>query len=249
MRKSAMMMTALVGALLGMPGRARAQLQISVAFGARLGPPVEVFAYSRDRYGDWRRDYDRWTPVVVYDVNGRYYRDGVPGAREVIVYRYHDDYFFPPDDRAWVGIDHRYDYRHRPDDDDWGRAHPYEVRMAVDSRLGAEIAVWGYSADRAGDWHDHYREWTPVTVYEYRGRYYPHPIAGTRAVAVYRYGHEYFLPPRDAAWAGADRRFDYRHQPTADDRARVHGHEPGPPADRGRAQGRGHDKGKRRGGG
>ena len=116
----------LVGALLAVPARTPAQVQISVAVGARLGPPIAVFAYSPDRYGDWRRDYRRWTPVVIYDVDGRYYQHRVDGARELIVYRYRDDYFLPPDDRGWIGVDHRYDYRHRPDDDDRKRAHGHD---------------------------------------------------------------------------------------------------------------------------
>lgn len=125
MRKASVVTTMLVGALMAAPVRVPAQVQISVAVGARLGPPVAVFAYSSDRYGDWRRDYSRWTPVVIFEVNGRYYPHRVAGAREVIVYRYHDEYFMPPHDRAWIGVDRRYDYGHRPDDNDWKRAHPH----------------------------------------------------------------------------------------------------------------------------
>ena len=38
---------------------------------------------------------------------------------------------------------------------------------------------------------------------------------------MYRYRNEYFLPPTDQAFAGHDRRFNYSHQPNAQDRDRV----------------------------
>jgi roadblock/LC7 domain-containing protein len=250
MRLNTWMTAALAGSLLALPAlpaTAPAQVRISVAFGARLGPPIDVFAYSADRYGAWRTHYARWTPVVVYDVNGRYYRYNVAGARAVVVYRYHNDYFFPPDDHAWIGVDKRYDYHRRPMPDDVVHASPYAAHVAVDSRLGAEIELWDYSADRAGDWRTSYRRWTPVTIYEYHGHYYQHAIAGTRPVEVYRYGYEYFLPPGDAAWVGFDKRFDYKHRPTDDDRTRVHGRAPGPPPAPPEKHGRG--RGPRGGGG
>jgi hypothetical protein len=42
-----------------------------------------------------------------------------------------------------------------------------------------------------------------------------------RAVAMYRYRDEYFLPPTDKAWVGSDRRFDNKHRPNDDDHDRV----------------------------
>jgi hypothetical protein len=239
MRKTTLLAAALASALMALPARAPAQVQISVAFGARLGPQIGIFAYSADHYGPWRTAYVDWTPVTVYYVNGRYYRHGVSGARAVVVYRYHDDYFFPPRDRGWNKFDRRYDYRHRPDDDDWGHARDYSARVVVDPRLGTEIELWNYSAERAGDWRTNYTRWTPVIVYEYRGQYYPHRIEGARAVAVYRYRYEYFLPPTDAAWVGADRRYDYAHRPSDDDRGHGHGRGPGPTPGHGRGHGKG----------
>ena len=55
----------------------------------------------------------------------------------------------------------------------------------------------------------------------YNGRYYPNNVPGTRAVSMYRYQNEYFLPPQDQAWVNFDRRFNYQHQPTADDHGRA----------------------------
>jgi hypothetical protein len=208
-------------AVVALPARASAQVNISVKFGARLGPEIGVVAYAPERHGDWHANYRRWTPVVLYDVNGHYYRHQVEGARSVMVYTYNGEYFFPPADRAWVGYDRRYDYHHAPGDEDFHRARPHEERVVVAPRFGAEIGVLGYSAERAGDWRRSYRHWTPVTVYEFNGRYYPNPGPGARAVQIYRFGDEYFMPPADREWVGFDRRFDYKHAPVEEDRRRV----------------------------
>jgi hypothetical protein len=37
------------------------------------------------------------------------------------MYRYRDEYFLPPTDKAWVGSDRRFDNKHRPNDDDHDR--------------------------------------------------------------------------------------------------------------------------------
>ena len=72
----------LAAALIGIaPSHASAQLGLSIRFGTRLGPDVGVSAYSQQRLGDWHANYRRWTPVTLYDVNGRYYRNSVEGAR------------------------------------------------------------------------------------------------------------------------------------------------------------------------
>jgi hypothetical protein len=81
--------------------------------------------------------------------------------------------------------------------------------------------VLAYNQDRAGDWRKNSRRWTPVTLYETNGRYYPNNVSGTRAVAMYRYKNEYFLPPTDQTWGDSDKRFKGRPQPNADDRGRA----------------------------
>lgn len=213
----------LIGALIALPTRAPAQVNISVQFGARLGPEIGVFAYAPERHGDWQASYRRWTPVTLYDINGHYYRYPYRGARAIQVYMYNNEYFLPPQDQGWVHRDRRYNYQRQPGQDDWGRARPYSPDYRVDPRLGFEIGVLAYSPERAGDWRRNYRRWTPVVVYEVNGRYYPNNIAGTRPVAMYRYQNEYFLPPTDQEWVNHDRRFRYQHQPNADDRGRVRG--------------------------
>jgi hypothetical protein len=60
--------------------------------------------------------------VTLYFFNGQYYRNSVRDARPVVVYSRHNEYFMPPTDRAWVGSDQRYDYKHQPDRKDRRRA-------------------------------------------------------------------------------------------------------------------------------
>lgn len=224
MRTATIATLPLVGALLTLPVRAPAQAPVSVVFGPRLGPEIGVFEYSPARDGEWRGNYRRWTPVTLYDVNGRYYRSEVRGARQVLVYSYDNDYFLPPRDKDWNGADARYNYRRQPTPADFGRARPPVPRGAViDPRLGSEVGVLGYSPERAGDWHTNYRMWTPVTVYETQGRYYPNNSPGARPVGMYRYHEEHFLPPNLQAWVGWDKRFDYVHRPGKSDYARVRG--------------------------
>lgn len=224
MRMATWVTAAVAGAMLAVPAQVPAQVNVRVEFGARLGPEVGIFAYSPERYGAWRTSYLRWTPIVLYDVNGHYYRHEVRGARAIVVYSYNNEYFLPPADHGWIGFDARYDYARRPIAIDEGRVRPYAPVVVVDHRLGEEIAVWAYSPERAGAWRKNYLRWTPVTVYEYQGRYYPNRIAGTRAVQLYRYRDEYFLPPHQASWIGVDKRYDYKLQPNEDDRERVRTH-------------------------
>jgi hypothetical protein len=221
MRIARLMGAALAATLMVSPAMASAQVGISVKFGTRLGPEIGVSTYAPERHGDWHANYRKWTPVVLYDVNGHYYRHQVEGSRAVMVYTYHNEYFFPPTDRAWVGFDKRYDYQHAPVEVDLHRARPFAPPVVASPRFGAELGVFGYSAERAGDWHRNYRRWTPVTVYEANGHYYPNPGPGARPVQIYRYQGEYFLPPGDREWVGFDKRFDYKHAPTDDDRHRV----------------------------
>jgi hypothetical protein len=222
MRITPFLAVPLLGALIALPARAPAQVNLTVSFGTRLGPEIGVFAYSQERQGDWRNNYRQWTPVTLYDVNGHYYRNNVRGSHAVVVYTYNNEYFLPPQDRGWDNFDKRYNYRSRPRDVDMGRARPYSAYVAVDPRLGGEIGVLAYSSDRAGDWRRNYRRWTPVTVYEVNGRYYPNNVPGARAVGIYRYQNEYFLPPEDAGWGnGFDKRFNYNRRPNSDDQGRV----------------------------
>jgi hypothetical protein len=222
MKISKWMAVPLAVSLFAAPSPASAQVNLSVRFGTRLGPDVSVFAYSPERHGDWRANYRTWTPVTLYDVNGRYYRNSVPGARAVAMYSYNGEFFLPPTDEAWVNMDRRYHYDHRPVDVDRGRVSAYVAVGRPDARLGAEIGVFGYTPDRAGDWHRNYRNWTPTTVYEFNGRYYQHAAPGARAVQIYRYQNEYFLPPRDGEWVNRDKRFDYGHRPSDEDYKRAH---------------------------
>jgi hypothetical protein len=223
MRTATLMTLPLLAALIAVPARAPAQMNITVRFGTRLGPEIGVFGYAPERYGAWQTTYRRWTPVTVYDVNGHYYRYRVTGARPVQIYRYNNEYFFPPQDQGWANRgDRRYRYQWRPGDADYGRARPYSPDyVRVDPRLGPEVGVVGYSADRTGDWRRNFRRWVPVTLYESNGRYYARNAPGARPVAMYRYQNEYFLPPTDQGWVGADRRYNYNHQPNQDDRSRV----------------------------
>lgn len=220
MRIVNLLAVSLVAALAVVPAAGSAQ-RISISFGARLGPAIELTAYSQERMGDWHNSYRRWTPVTLYDINGRYYRNRVGGARPVIVYTYDHEYFLPPRDQGWRGVDRRYDYRRQPTDADYGRAQQYSPSVRFDVQLGNEVGVIAYSPDRAGDWRTNARRWTPVTLYTVNGRYFPNNAAGARPVAMYRYKNEYFLPPTDQAWIGSDRRYDYNHQPTKDDHDRA----------------------------
>jgi len=221
MRLARLLTLPLIVALVATPRLATSQVNINVRFGTRLGPEIGVFAYSQERLGDWHTNYRRWTPVTLYDINGRYYRASVPGARPVMMYTYNGEYFLPPQDAEWVNRDKRYNYGRRPTPVDDGRGRAWTAANRRDPRLGAEIGVLDYSSDRAGAWQQNYRKWTPTTVYEVNGHYYQHNAPGARAVGIYRYKSEYFLPPSDQAWNGRDNRFNNRGTPNADDRGRV----------------------------
>lgn len=148
MRATRLIAAALISIAGIVPTGMHAQVSVRISIGAPLGPPVPVFGYAPARggpwrdagpplaveayaagdVGGWRTHLMFWTPVTVYDLDGAYYARAVPGSRSVEIYRYHDRYFLPPADRAWLGADRRYDYRRRPahdddDDDGPGRAH------------------------------------------------------------------------------------------------------------------------------
>jgi hypothetical protein len=119
MRIAALLTVPLFAGLLALPTAASAQ--ISIRIGAQLGPEISLVAYSPERHGDWRANYRQWTPVTVYRYEGHYYPHYVRGARSVWVYQRGNERFLPPEDREWVGRDRRYNYRHRPTDEDYGR--------------------------------------------------------------------------------------------------------------------------------
>ena len=113
----------LLGALIALPVKAPAQ--VSVRVNARLGPAITLSAYTADRYGDWRTNDRRWQPATLYTVNGQYYRRNVRGSRPVQVYRRGNEHFLPPQDQGWVGHDRRFrNNKHRPNNEDYGRARP-----------------------------------------------------------------------------------------------------------------------------
>jgi hypothetical protein len=105
--------------------------------------------------------------------------------------------------------------------------------VSISINLGPPQVVALYSEAYYGPWRAHYREWEPVRLYVVNGVYYERPARGARVIVVYRRGHDYFLPPRDAAWVGFDRRFDYAHRPGKWD------YDHGKPHGRGRGRGRG----------
>ncbi len=82
---------------------------------------------------------------------------------------------------------------------------------------GHEVVVTNYAPEAYGGWQTNYRRWAPVTLYYVDGHYYPNRVRGARAVVVYRSGTRTFLPPRDAAWDHADRRYNYTRRPVDDD--------------------------------
>lgn len=111
----------LLGALAFTPLTASAQGRAHAHM--KPGKPVLVTGYSADAYGDWHKSYRSWRPVTLYAHDGQFYSRSMKGARAVQVYRHGNDYFLPPQDDAWVKRgDTRYNYRHRPNDDDYGRA-------------------------------------------------------------------------------------------------------------------------------
>ncbi len=89
--------------------------------------------------------------------------------------------------------------------------------VSVDVKLGTPHTVVAYSSDRFGDWHTNYKKWTPKTMYVVNGKYYDHKTSGARAVAVYKKGNDYFLPPQDNDWVGKDKRYNYKNKPIDED--------------------------------
>lgn len=114
-----LLVTALVASGCVIPAGGRSTTEVGVVV---PGPEVVVFAYSSSYCGDWRASYRSWSPVTIYYHSGRYYSRPIGGARAVVVYRRGGEYFFPPRERAWVGVDSRFDYRRGPTWRDHARA-------------------------------------------------------------------------------------------------------------------------------
>lgn len=114
----------LIVALILAPVPATAQVTVSL----NLGRPAVVTNYAPEAYGDWTTSYTRWQPTALYYYDGHYYARPVQGARVVQVYHYGNAYFFPPRDKGWEQKDKRYNYSHRPNDDDYRRALPPQAR-------------------------------------------------------------------------------------------------------------------------
>jgi hypothetical protein len=91
------------------------------------------------------------------------------------------------------------------------------VGVSVGLDLGNARVVSSYNADRHGDWHTSYKQWEPTTLYYTNGQYYDKQTKGSRTVSVYKKDDGYFLPPQDKKFSGVDKRYDYKHKPTADD--------------------------------
>ena len=91
---------------------------------ASFGTGVDVYGYAPEYWGDWRTNYMQWSPTVVFEYGGRYYPTQVRGSRPVSVYQYRNQYFMPPRDNAWNRTDKRFDYKHRPNNQDYQRARP-----------------------------------------------------------------------------------------------------------------------------
>ena len=92
------------------------------------GRYVDLYDYDPYYYGDWRYNYRSWSPVVIYEYDGRYYPNRFRGSRAVQVYRNRSGYFLPPRDRGWDRADRRFDHRRRPNNSDYQRARPREGR-------------------------------------------------------------------------------------------------------------------------
>jgi len=218
MRIAKLSILPLLGALALVPNRSQAQISIQLGAQARARE-VRVYGYSRDQDGDWRTNYRRWQPVTLYTLDGRYYDRAVRGARAIQVYSYNNQYFLPPQDAEWNNFDSRYQYGSRPRDDDYNTVdrvvNVYGGRAPYS--WGREIVVNTYSPDAYGDWRSMWRRWTPVTVYTRDGRYFSRQVRDSRPVQIYTYNNQYFLPPQDAGWNNADRRYNYRRRPGDDD--------------------------------
>lgn len=93
--------------------------------------------------------------------------------------------------------------------------------VVVGAQLGPGLDVYGYNSTYHGDWRASYQQWTPTTVYESNGQYYPNSVNGARQVQVYHSQAGYFLPPREQGFAGTDKRLNSKQAPNEADYGRA----------------------------
>jgi hypothetical protein len=89
--------------------------------------------------------------------------------------------------------------------------------VSIGVKLGTARSVVSYSSTRDGEWRTSYKQWQPKTMYVVNGQYYDKSSRGSRAVVVYQHNNDTFLPPQDKKWVGADKRYNYKRQPKAED--------------------------------
>jgi hypothetical protein len=103
---------------------------------------------------------------------------------------------------------------------------PAQVSAREAARLGPEVSVTAYSADRQGDWRTNASQWQLATLYVVNNRFYKNHASGARAVEVYQNNGETFLPPETHDWVGTDSRYNNDLRPSTGDydrvRAKVH---------------------------
>jgi hypothetical protein len=94
---------------------------------------------------------------------------------------------------------------------------PAQVGVRVDPRLGPEVSVTSYSADRQGDWRTSAGQWQLATLYVVNDRFYPNHVGAARAIEVYKNNGETFLPPENHEWVGTDSRYNNDLRPSTGD--------------------------------
>jgi hypothetical protein len=125
MRITSLLAVPILVGLIALPTRAHAQVGFSVRIGT---PEASVGVYSPARHGAWESNYQRWTPVTMYQANGHYYRtqprdrhNRVVSSTSVQMYRYRNQYFAPPTDAGFAGRDRRFNNNGRNGNN--GRGH------------------------------------------------------------------------------------------------------------------------------
>lgn len=114
----------LLGAMLLTSACATGYTRTTLGVNARLGPPIEVYDYYPDYFGDWHTRWNGWAPVTIYEYQGAYYSRNIRGARPLQVYRTPSGYLLPPRDNDWARTDRRFSSKKRPTPDDYARARP-----------------------------------------------------------------------------------------------------------------------------
>jgi hypothetical protein len=89
--------------------------------------------------------------------------------------------------------------------------------VSIAINLGPPRTIVAYSSQRDGEWRASYKQWQPTTMYVVNGQFYDKSSRGARAVVVYHHNDDYFLPPQDKKWVGADKRYNYKRKPKDED--------------------------------